>query len=214
MSTVLEATAISVSVGGVRVLEDVAVDVAPGEIVGLIGPNGAGKSTLLKTMGGLVKPRPGRVFLAGEDVTARGVAARCRRGLSMTFQTPRFVPDLTVGEQLLASLRSYRRFGPSSTRERWRHRFGAIVDEYELDRLLDRSPVELTLGEVRRFEIARALVTDPAVLLVDEPASGMSADDVVALAAQLRHVAGTGVGVLLVEHNVPFVSKLASGCSR
>lgn len=209
-NTVLEVRQATVTFGGTRAVDDVSIAVPEGEIVGLIGPNGAGKTTLLKVMAGLVRPDHGTVFLRGIDVTRRGIAARARAGLAMTFQVPRSVANLTVGEQLLIPLASFRRFGRRERREQWQGLIQRVVTDLDLSTLLNRYPTELTLGEIRRFEVARALMREPAVLLVDEPASGMSSDDVVTLAGQLRRVAASGVAILLIEHNVPFVREVVS----
>ncbi|MEQ8719096.1 MAG: ATP-binding cassette domain-containing protein [Acidimicrobiales bacterium] len=210
LSTVLEVRDICVTFGGSRAVDGVSMAVPEGAIVGLIGPNGAGKTTLLKVMAGLVRPDQGSVSLRGVDVTRSGIARRARAGLAMTFQVPRSVANLTVGEQLLIPLASFRRFGSRERREHWQALVQRVVADLDLAALLDRYPTELTLGEIRRFEVARALMREPAILLVDEPASGMSSEDVVTLAGQLRRVAAGGVAVLLIEHNVPFVREVAS----
>jgi branched-chain amino acid transport system ATP-binding protein len=206
---VLRAEGVDVSFGGARALADVTVEVRPGEVVGLIGPNGAGKSTLVKVLAGLVRPDRGRVLLRGRDISRHPAHRRFRAGIGMTFQTPRYAAELTVEEQLLSqvggsSLLARRRAGG-----RLREELAAVVDELDLRGALSKYPPELPLGEMRRFEIARALMRAPDVLLVDEPASGMSAEEAGALAQQLRSVADGGRAVLLIEHNIPFVMQLA-----
>jgi branched-chain amino acid transport system ATP-binding protein len=204
----LEVAGITVRYGGNAALEDVACAAAPGEVLGVIGPNGAGKSTLIKTIAGLVTPAAGRVLMRGTDITRKRFRDRARLGLALTFQIPRSSPTLTVEEQIAAHakrLRHLRLSRDHSAIDRVRE----VIERMELQDAIRKRAGDLTLGEVRRFELARALVNDPQVLLVDEPSSGMSAEEAQHLAQVLSQITSGGVTVVLVEHNIPFVRALA-----
>lgn len=207
--TTLEVRDISVSYGGNRAVDTVSCAVDAGEVFGIIGPNGAGKSTFLNAISGLVAVESGDVIIDGRDVTRAAFWGRCRQGLAMTFQTPRFDEDLTAAEQLLGQLRHARharigRGAPVAVR-----RVGQLLAELELEEAGGKPPSELTLGEIRRFELARALANEPKVLLVDEPSSGMNAEEARLLARTLQQISDTGVAVLVIEHNIPFIRVLA-----
>jgi ABC-type branched-subunit amino acid transport system ATPase component len=204
----LRVEGVEVRYGGTTAVTGVSCTVAPGEVVGLVGPNGAGKSTLLKAIAGLVTAQEGRFHLGEVELTGSSFARRCRAGLGLTFQIPRNAGRLTVSEELFAQSRGFRhRWLPGSRRAM--DTVAGLLRELDLEAVADRRVPDLTLGEIRRFEVARALVNDPAVLLVDEPASGMTADEASLLAGSLSRLARRGVGVLLVEHNIPFLSSLA-----
>ena len=219
---VLSATALAVHFGGITALDDVTLEAALGACTGLVGPNGAGKSTAFAVLSGLLKPDAGRVWLAGTDVTRASAQARARRGLARTFQQPELFPWLTVREHFVLGdrLRHARRrlwldvvtagsIRPESPAEA--ERVGRLVDLLSLGGR-EHEPVDtLPLGTSRLVEIGRALATDPAVVLLDEPFSGLAGREVDRLVAAFEHVVGTGVALLLVEHDVPLVLDL---CSR
>lgn len=199
---------VTVRYGGNAAVSSVSCSTPPGDVLAVIGPNGAGKSTLLRTVAGLQRAQEGRVLIGGRDVTAMDFRQRSRNGLALTFQIPRSAPSLTVEEQLAAQVHGLHHVrGPRSRAAMGR--VAEIVARMELGSVTRRRTSELTFGEVRRFEIARALVSDPTVLLVDEPSSGMSSDDARHLAQVLASLAAGAVTVLLVEHNIPFVRALA-----
>ncbi len=204
----LRVDGITVRFGGNPALEDVSFAARRGEVLALIGPNGAGKSTALKTVAGLQRPDAGTVELQGEDVSDVSFRGRATRGLALTFQIPRSASFLTVEEQIAGQARGFRHVRFS------RHnaalaRVAEVIERVGLEDAAAKRTRDLTLGEIRRFEVARALVNEPQVLLVDEPASGMSSDEARQLVDVLRGVADGGVTVILVEHNIPFVSALA-----
>lgn len=206
--TALEVRNVSVSFGGNRAVDDVSCAVEAGEIFGIIGPNGAGKSTFLNAISGLVAVESGKVAIAGRDVTRARFWARCRHGLAMTFQTPRADENLTVAEQLLGQLRNARHVRIGRGASTAVTKVGELLAEMGLEGAASEPPTELTLGEIRRFELARALANDPKVLLVDEPSSGMTAEEARLLARRLRDISGTGVAILVIEHNIPFIRAL------
>jgi ABC-type branched-subunit amino acid transport system ATPase component len=200
---------LSVSYGGTKAVDGVSLEVWPGEIVGLIGPNGAGKTSLLNAVSGVVRAASGSIELGGEDVTRHSFARRARMGLSRTFQIPRASAQLSVEEQIALSLR---RFRGAWTWRRDREAGEALrtdLDEMGLTSLRGRLSTSLTLGEYRLFEMARAAASAPAVILSDESASGMDPGGAQRLRDGLQRLAERGSGVLLVEHNIPFVRTVA-----
>ena len=207
----MEITGLSVSYGGVTALEDVSLRVEPGEVVGLIGPNGAGKTTLIDAVTGFTRPRAGRVLLGGQDVTGRHPTRLARDGLGRSFQSLELFEDMTVLDNLYAACE---RPGP------WARLTDLVrpgsrplpaqvcvaVREFRLQDSLDRPVGDLSYGERRLLAIARAVATSPSVLLLDEPAAGLSDDETLELAHLVRRLAEDwGMGVLLVEHDVDMV---------
>jgi branched-chain amino acid transport system ATP-binding protein len=219
LAPVLEGRDVTVTFGGLVALENVSVAVPPGGIVGLIGPNGAGKTTLFSVLSGLLRPRSGRVLIDGVDATGTSPQARARRGLARTFQRLELFGELTVREHLVVARRVRQR------RARfWSDVLGlgrrvpegedAAVDELlaalGLETVADRSASSLPLGTGRLVEVARAVASEPRVLLLDEPSSGLDVHETAQLArvlVQLR--AERGMALLLVEHNVELVLELA-----
>ncbi|MFI1937336.1 ABC transporter ATP-binding protein [Streptomyces purpureus] len=203
----LETSGVGVRFGGVRALSDVRIGVRPGEVCGLIGPNGAGKTTLFDVVSGIRRPEEGRVLLDGRDVTRRSPVWRARHGLRRTFQRQQLFGQLTVEDNLLVA-QEWRR---GTTRER-RARAVSLLRECGLEDIAGAYAGALPVGRARMVELARALADPPRVLLLDEPASGMTARERGQLAAVVRHMAGEeDCAVLLVEHNVTFVMEL---CAR
>ncbi|HLT27528.1 MAG TPA: branched-chain amino acid ABC transporter ATP-binding protein/permease [Zeimonas sp.] len=202
--------------GGLVAVNDVSFDVRAGEIVGLIGPNGAGKSTLFNLITGVLAKTAGTIRFAGEDITRLSSRAIARRGLSRTFQHVKLVPGMTVLENV--ALGGHMRTGAGALRAMLR---GDRAEERRLfreaERQLERIGLQahlhepassLALGPQRLLEIARALCSDPSLLLLDEPAAGLRANEKQALAKVLRQLKAEGVTLLLVEHDMDFVMNL------
>ncbi|MEV5972446.1 ABC transporter ATP-binding protein [Streptomyces sp. NPDC051921] len=207
MTALLEATGVEVRFGGVRALDDVAVAVRGGEVCGLIGPNGAGKTTLFDVLSGIRRPDHGRVLLDGTDITRRSPVWRARHGVRRTFQRQQLFGQLTVEDNLVVA-QEWRR-GPVAAR---RARAAEVLRVCGLDALAGTYAGVLPVGQARMAELARALADPPRLLLLDEPASGMSAEERGRLAAVVRRLAEEeGCAVLLVEHHVSFVMEL---CAR
>lgn len=219
MNQLLSADDVSVAFGGVRALDGVSLEVAEGAIIGLLGPNGAGKSTLFGVLSGLLRPNHGSVFIDGVDVTDASPQARVRRGLARTFQRPELFGDLTVREHLVLARRIRLRRA-----HLWRDLVGlderrTSAETAEVDALLhllglvtvgDLPATALGLGTARLVEVARALATKPRVLLLDEPSSGLDADETTELTEVLRRLSHEqGLALLLVEHDVALVLSLA-----
>ncbi|MFB7864018.1 ABC transporter ATP-binding protein [Streptomyces sp. NPDC056069] len=206
MTALLEATGVGVRFGGVRALEDVAVRVRSGEVCGLIGPNGAGKTTLFDVLSGIRRPERGQVLLDGVDITRRSPVWRARHGVRRTFQRQQLFGQLTVEDNLVVA-QEWRR-GPVAAR---RARAAEVLRVCGLAALAGTYAGVLPVGQARMAELARALADPPRLLLLDEPASGMSAEERGRLAAVVRLLAEEGCAVLLVEHHVSFVMEL---CAR
>jgi branched-chain amino acid transport system ATP-binding protein len=208
---------ISVSYGGIAALAGVSLEVPEQAIVGLIGPNGAGKSTLLGVLSGLIEPGAGKVMLNGEDVTSRSAHERARRGIARTFQQPELFAGLSVREHLVLAWRirfdrqrmwrdliDGRAWRRSSPRED--ERIGYLLDRLGLSALRDADVTGLPLGYSRLLEIGRALASEPSVVLLDEPFSGLDANGLEAVGETLQDlVLKDGLSLLLVDHDVDTV---------
>jgi branched-chain amino acid transport system ATP-binding protein len=219
---VLAASGIRVQFGGLTALSDVDIEVGEGSIAGLVGPNGAGKSTLLAVLSGFLRPNAGRVYLDGVDVTSLSAQARGQRGLARTFQQPEVFGGLTVREHIVLAYRarhSRRRMiadayslgslRPPSAAEV--ERVDSLVDLLSLAEFADRDVLGVPLGVARLMEVARALATDPRVVLLDEPSSGLDHHETQRLTAALaRVVAEHKISIVLVEHDIEMVLGLSS----
>ena len=203
----LRASAVSRSFAGVQALRDVTLELGRGEVVGLIGPNGAGKSTLVNVLSGFDRPSRGRVDLAGRDVTRWTPHRRGRHGLARTFQHSHAFRMLSVRENVeVAAL------GVGATGREARRRAETLLDVLHLRADADRPSGTLAHGDERRLGVARALATDPAFVLLDEPAAGLPEAEVPDFAAVVRSVRDDyGAGVLLIDHNMALVMSV---CDR
>jgi len=202
---VLEVQAISMAFGGAQVLSDVSLSVDAGGVTGLIGPNGAGKTTLFNVISGLLEPRSGRVLIDGHDVTKATPSARARRGLSRTYQRLELFTSLTVRDNIQVAGEIRNTWGRSG-----RIRVGAetdrIVELVGLGDVAEREVSELPTARARVVEVARALMTQPKVLLLDEPASGQTEQETAVFGQLLRQLVDErGLAICLVEHDVGLV---------
>jgi branched-chain amino acid transport system ATP-binding protein len=195
--------------GGLVALHDVSVTVPAGEIAGLIGPNGAGKTTFIDTLSGFTAPTSGRIELDGEPIDALGPHERARRGLVRTFQSLELFDDLTVRENLLVAAQRPGRWSLLGDLVRARRPEPEVVDEVlsqlELGPVRDRRTDELSNGQRHLVALGRALVARPRLLLLDEPAAGLDTRETAELGEILRTLPGTGVTVLLVDHDMSIV---------
>jgi sulfate-transporting ATPase len=213
----LETAGLSVSYGGVTALEDVSLRVEPGEVVGLIGPNGAGKTTLIDAVTGFTRPRAGRVFLGGHDVTGHHPTRLARRGLGRSFQSLELFEDMTVEENLLAAVdRQDATAYLTGLARPGKHELNAAalaaVEEFGLDEYLPLLPSELPAGRRRLVALARAVAARPGVLLLDEPAAGLDSVETQVIGGLIRRLADVwGMAVLLVEHDTDLVFSI---CDR
>ncbi|HEV3135136.1 MAG TPA: ATP-binding cassette domain-containing protein [Acidimicrobiia bacterium] len=200
----LDVRQVSVSFGGLQALSEVSIDVQVGHVTGLIGPNGAGKTTLFNVITGLLGPNSGRVELEGRDITRRKPHQRARLGIGRTFQRLETFGSLTARENVLVA---------AEMRRGWSHdrkRSPSVIADEILDRVGLQAVAEdrvdrLPTGTARLVELGRALATQPRVLLLDEPSAGLNESETATLGTLLREVAGSGLAVLLVEHDMSFV---------
>jgi len=214
----LVARDVVVRFGGVVALDGAGLEVEAGRITALIGPNGSGKTTLLNVLSGLLTPDSGTVELAGADVTRSTPHHRAQAGLARTFQQPIVFTDLTGAENVMAGDLADRPspiavcFRLPSSR---RHELGAarraeaLLRALGADHLVERSAAKSSIADSRILDLARALALDPLVLVLDEPAAGLGLDEIAMLEALVRATAEAGVAVLLVEHDVAFVARIA-----
>jgi branched-chain amino acid transport system ATP-binding protein len=211
----LEAIGLIKRFAGLVAVDDLSLEVRPGEIVGLIGPNGAGKTTFFNCVTGLAPPTAGEVRLDGVDVTGWSPATRARHGLARTFQQVRLFGHLTVAENLL--LGRHQHYGASALQAALRTpraraaeraaaaHVGGVAERCNLTPALDAHVGDLPYGTQRMVEVARALATEPSVLLLDEPAAGMDTTESAYFGELLRRVHDPSWSILLVEHDVPLV---------
>jgi sulfate-transporting ATPase len=208
---------VSVSFGGIQALQDVSLTVAPGEVLGVIGPNGAGKTTLIDAITGFNRPSAGRIMLDHRDITGLGAGRRSRAGVARSFQSLELFEDLTVSENLAVA---YERPQP------WRYvsdliRPGRIrlrgtaldaLRHLELQDMADQKPAEISFGRRKEVAIARAIAAAPSVLLLDEPAAGLTDQEAGELAQLIQRLARErGIAVVLVEHKVDMIMSI---CDR
>ena len=216
MTAVLQSRGITKSFSGIQALSGVNIDVMQGERVGLIGPNGAGKTTFFNCLLGILTPDEGTVRFLDRDVSRMPVHKRARAGIGRTFQRIELFSDTTVREHLLIAERIH-----NGTGAFWKDLLGmgrptgAEIDRCDevLDLLglkaLGDDPIEtLSLGQGRLVEVGRALMTEPALLLLDEPSSGLDREETAVLASTLRAIqAEKQFAILLVEHDVELVAE-------
>ena len=217
--SVLAITDIGIEFGGLTALDGVSFSVEPSEIFAVIGPNGAGKTTLFNIVSGLYRPRRGRITLGDEDVTGLAPHRLARKGLSRTFQNLQVFFRMSAAENvmvgrhlhearnLLAHLVSL----PSVWRQnaRTREQAEGLLALVGLSNFADSAAGTLAYGALKRLEIARALATEPKVLLLDEPAAGCNAVETAEIDAVIQKIAAQGVAVVLVEHDMRLVMKVS-----
>ena len=199
----LETTGLLKSYKGRRVVDGVSLQVRPGEIVGLLGPNGAGKTTSFNMVVGVVRPESGTVTFQRQDVTPMAMQQRARVGMGYLTQEPSGFRKLTVAQNILAILETCR----LSRLER-QQRLNILLEELDLTRLAKSRAYTLSGGEKRRLEITRALVTQPKLLLLDEPFSGIDPIAIYEVQKILRRLKERGLGILITDHNVRETLKL------
>lgn len=209
---------LQVQFGGVRALDGVSLRVPTGGVVGLIGPNGAGKTTLINAATGVVSARRGSVAFGGEPILGHTTAAIARRGIARTFQRPELFPDLSVREHLVLALRARRQLPPL-----WRDLLGlgrtrrpsgdevalveGVLERLGITELADGLPDELPHGSRRLVEVARATVSEPRLLLLDEPSAGLDSAETVQFGEALLELCGPhGTTALLIEHDLDLVT--------
>jgi branched-chain amino acid transport system ATP-binding protein len=216
---VLEVEGLRKSFGALTATDDATFSVERDTITGLIGPNGAGKSTLFNLVSGFYKPDAGTVRVNGVDVTGKEPYEVADYGLIRTFQTPRKLEGMTVREAMLVGPRnqpgeSFRNLflKPGAVEERERANLEEaerILEEFEIDHLATQPATKISGGQMKLVELARAMLAEPELLLLDEPAAGVNPTLRNKLAEQIRRLNEQGTTFLLIEHDMDFVMKLA-----
>ena len=196
-AALLRAEQLTKSFAGRRVVNDVTVGVAAGEVVGLLGPNGAGKTTTFHMIVGLTRPDAGAVLLNGQDITRLPMYERARRGLGYLPQEPSIFRKLSVEDNILAILETL-----DLNAAQRAYRLRELLDELGIAKLARSKAFSLSGGERRRVEITRALVLSPTFLLLDEPFAGIDPIAVVDIQGIVTQLKKRGIGVLITDHNV------------
>ena len=217
--SVLEAHDLCIRFGGVQANLDVSIAVDEYEIVGVIGPNGAGKTTLFNMITGFYTPDRGRIVYRGDDITHLPVHQRAALGLGRTFQNVGLVKGATVRENLITAQYLQTGYGTVSgmlgssssvaSERRLRARAGLLAEALGLSDFLDSQVAGLPYGTLKRIEVATALATDPDVLLLDEPSSGMGPEEAHRLGDDLLELRQRfGLSIVMIEHHVPLVMRV------
>jgi branched-chain amino acid transport system ATP-binding protein len=204
VTPLLEVTGISRRFGGLQAVRDLSLSVAPDEVLGLIGPNGAGKTTAFNLLSGFLAPDRGQIRFDGRSIVGLPPHAICRLGLCRTFQIVRPFPRLSVLDNV--------RVGALSRRPRMeeaRDRARLVIEQVGLGGKVDHAASALTLAERKRLELARALATEPRLLLLDEVMAGLNPTEIEAIVALVKRINASGVAILLIEHNMRAVMSLS-----
>jgi branched-chain amino acid transport system ATP-binding protein len=202
--SLLEVQRLSKRFGGVQAVSDLSFSLDEGEMLGLIGPNGAGKTTVFNLVSGFLSPDAGDVRLRGRSVRGLKPHAICRRGLARTFQIVRPFAHLTVLDNVKVGAFARHPHAPEALA-----RAREVVDQVGLGPRAGLRAAGLTLAERKRLELARALATEPALLLLDEVMAGLNATETEAIVGLIRAIHRSGVSILLIEHNMRAVMALS-----
>jgi branched-chain amino acid transport system ATP-binding protein len=189
---------LSVDFGGHRACDSIEFRAEPGNVTGLIGPNGAGKTTLFNAICGLVRPSTGTIHIGDVEISGTKPNRRARHGLARTFQRLELFTLLTVRENVAVAAKLRQGLAGDTVVQ-------TLLERVGLDDVADARVDEIPTGRARLVELARALATDPRVLLLDEPASGQTDEETAAFGALLREIAAEGTTIVLVEHDVGLV---------
>jgi branched-chain amino acid transport system ATP-binding protein len=217
----LELRSVARRFGGMMAVDGVSLTVARGEIAGLIGPNGAGKTTLFNLVAGSLAPSGGTILLEGQAIESEPAHRRLARGLGRTFQIPRPFPEMSLlenllvaapqqtGERLLANFFTPRRIGAEEKHNIERAR--ELLAFVALDRLADQPARILSGGQRKLLELARVMMADPRIILLDEPAAGVNALVLETIVTRILDINKRGVTLLIIEHNMDMIARL---CGR
>jgi branched-chain amino acid transport system ATP-binding protein len=213
-NAVLALDGVAKSFGGLRAVDGVSFAVGSGEILGIIGPNGAGKTVLINLITGFYRASEGRIAIQGQDVTDWPLNRIGRHGVARTFQNIRLFRRMTVLENVMTANPDFSRrplaaLMALSPRRQGRDEAMALLDLFGLADRADQNAGELAYGDARRLEVARALATRPALLLLDEPAAGMNDRETETLVEDIRKVRGRLAAIALIEHDMSLIRSLA-----
>ena len=218
----LDVKNLSISFGGLKAVDDFSITIEKGQLYGLIGPNGAGKTTIFNLLTGVYKPDGGRILLDGKDITGHKAIQINQAGIARTFQNIRLFKELSVLDNVKVGLHNHHKYStlsgilrlPSSYKveKEMDERAMELLKVFDLDKEFDYKASNLPYGKQRKLEIARALATEPKLLLLDEPAAGMNPNETAELMKTIRFVRDHfDMTVLLIEHDMKLVSGI---CER
>jgi branched-chain amino acid transport system ATP-binding protein len=207
--------------GGLHVLQDVSFEVPAGSIYGLIGPNGAGKTTVFNLITGLLAPSSGSIEFQGESLLGLEPYRITHRGIARTFQNIRIFREMDLLENVMVGVHEHLNYGPAAlffntpacraAEKQARERALELLTWVGLDHKADRLADSLSYGDQRKLEFARALATEPKLLLLDEPVAGMNPSEKAILMEEIHNIRERGYGVFMIEHDMRFVMGL---CDR
>jgi len=214
----LQLTAISKHFGGLQVLQDVNFTVPQGSIFGLIGPNGAGKTTIINLVTGLLRPSSGAIQFDGADLTAVQPHRITKLGIARTFQNIRIFKEMSLLENVIVGMHEHLHYGAAgillnlksyrSVEAKARERAMELLSWLRLDHKAHLLANNLSYGEQRKLEFARALATEPKLLLLDEPVAGMNPAEKTELMAEIINIKQRGFSIFMIEHDMRFVMGL------
>ncbi|CDA73885.1 amino acid/amide ABC transporter ATP-binding protein 1 HAAT family (TC 3.A.1.4.-) [Ruminococcus sp. CAG:579] len=213
----LEVKNLGISFGGLRAVDEFNITIEKGQLYGLIGPNGAGKTTIFNMLTGVYKPTDGTILLDGENITGKSTIEINRAGIARTFQNIRLFKDMTVLDNVKVALHNHYKYSVLTgilrlpkyfkTEKLMNEKAMEMLKVFELEDKAELTASGLPYGEQRRLEMARALATEPKLLLLDEPAAGMNPNETAELMDMIRLVRDKfGMTVLLIEHDMSLVS--------
>jgi branched-chain amino acid transport system ATP-binding protein len=215
----LETRGLAKTFGGLKAVQQVDLAVGANRIVSVIGPNGAGKTTFFNCLSGIYRPDGGTITLDGREVTGRAPHQLCRLGLARTFQNIRLFPEMTVLENVLVAQFQHRTLAPlplllrsakyRAAEAQHRDEALAFLDFVDLQPRANDFAGNLAYGLQRRLEIARALATQPKILLLDEPAAGMNPQETAGMVGLISRIRDRGLAVLLIEHHMKLVMSIS-----
>lgn len=218
----LDVKNLSISFGGLKAVDDFSITIKKGQLYGLIGPNGAGKTTIFNLLTGVYKPDGGRILLDGKDITGHKAIQINQAGIARTFQNIRLFKELSVLDNVKVGLHNHHKYSTLSgilrlpsyykVEKEMDERAMELLKVFDLDKEFDYKASNLPYGKQRKLEIARALATEPKLLLLDEPAAGMNPNETSELMKTIRFVRDHfDMTVLLIEHDMKLVSGI---CER
>ena len=218
----LDVKNLSISFGGLKAVDDFSITIEKGQLYGLIGPNGAGKTTIFNLLTGVYKPDGGRILLDGKDITGHKAIQINQAGIARTFQNIRLFKELSVLDNVKVGLHNHHEYSTLSgilrlpsyykVEKEMDERAMELLQVFDLDKEFDYKASNLPYGKQRKLEIARALATEPKLLLLDEPAAGMNPNETAELMKTIRFVRDHfDMTVLLIEHDMKLVSGI---CER
>ena len=218
----LDVKNLSISFGGLKAVDDFSITIEKGQLYGLIGPNGAGKTTIFNLLTGVYKPDGGRILLDGKDITGHKAIQINQAGIARTFQNIRLFKVLSVLDNVKVGLHNHHKYSTLSgilrlpsyykVEKEMDERAMELLKVFDLDKEFDYKASNLPYGKQRKLEIARALATEPKLLLLDEPAAGMNPNETAELMKTIRFVRDHfDMTVLLIEHDMKLVSGI---CER